>query len=38
MQALWQESIGQWQLTVEHEGRSFTEYTDLLISGQGVLK
>ncbi|KAK4941743.1 hypothetical protein LTR10_018347 [Elasticomyces elasticus] len=35
--ALWQEDRGQWAITVEAPDRTFVEYADFLISGQGVL-
>ncbi|RVX74236.1 hypothetical protein B0A52_02068 [Exophiala mesophila] len=37
-EAIWQEESSQWKLTVEKNGQeTFIEYTDILISGQGVL-
>ncbi|KAH8897970.1 FAD/NAD(P)-binding domain-containing protein [Thozetella sp. PMI_491] len=33
----WQEELGQWKVTVEHEGKRRDEYCHVLISGQGVL-
>ena len=36
-EARWMEDRGQWRLTVEHDGRSWEEYADVLLSGQGVL-
>ncbi|KAI1869803.1 uncharacterized protein JN550_005784 [Neoarthrinium moseri] len=35
--AHWQEDIGQWKVTVEHEGKQRDEFCHVLISGQGVL-
>ncbi|OBT87269.1 hypothetical protein VE02_02964 [Pseudogymnoascus sp. 03VT05] len=35
--AVWQEDLGKWKLTVEHEGKAREEFCDILISGQGVL-
>lgn len=35
--AHWQEELGQWKVTVEHEGKQRVEFCDILISGQGVL-
>jgi cation diffusion facilitator CzcD-associated flavoprotein CzcO len=35
--AAWQEAIGQWKVTVEHEGVQRDEFCQVLISGQGVL-
>jgi cation diffusion facilitator CzcD-associated flavoprotein CzcO len=37
-EAYWQEDVGQWKVTVEHEGIVRVEHADILISGQGVLK
>ncbi|RVX75122.1 hypothetical protein B0A52_01399 [Exophiala mesophila] len=37
VEAVWQEDLGQWKITVETEGRTFVDYADFLISGQGVL-
>jgi cation diffusion facilitator CzcD-associated flavoprotein CzcO len=36
--AVWEESRGQWHLTVEHDGQTRCEWADVLISGQGVLE
>ncbi|KAK5049533.1 hypothetical protein LTR84_004462 [Exophiala bonariae] len=35
--AQWQETAGEWKVTVENEGQTRDEYCDILISGQGVL-
>ncbi len=35
--AVWNEEIGQWRVTVEHEGQQGDEYCHVLISSQGVL-
>ena len=35
--ARWQEDLGQWKVTVEHEGQRRDEYCHVLISSQGVL-
>ncbi|KAF6800227.1 cyclohexanone 1,2-monooxygenase [Colletotrichum sojae] len=35
--AQWQEDIGQWKVTVEHQGQRRDEYCHVLISAQGVL-
>lgn len=35
--AWWQEELGQWKVTVEHEGNQRDEYCHVLISAQGVL-
>ncbi|KEF55111.1 uncharacterized protein A1O9_08764 [Exophiala aquamarina CBS 119918] len=35
--AAWEESKGQWKVTVKHNGQSRDEWADVLISGQGVL-
>ncbi|KAL9943609.1 hypothetical protein D7B24_004899 [Verticillium nonalfalfae] len=35
--AIWQEDLGQWQVTVEHEGVRRVEHCHVLISAQGVL-
>ncbi|KAK7420259.1 hypothetical protein QQX98_002914 [Neonectria punicea] len=35
--AWWQEDIGQWKVTVEHQGKQRDEYCNVLISAQGVL-
>jgi cation diffusion facilitator CzcD-associated flavoprotein CzcO len=35
--AYWQEELGQWKLTVEHEGQQRDEFCEVLISAQGVL-
>ncbi|KAK3113607.1 hypothetical protein LTR53_008935 [Teratosphaeriaceae sp. CCFEE 6253] len=36
-EARWLDDRGQWQVTVESQGRRFVEYADVLLSGQGVL-
>jgi cation diffusion facilitator CzcD-associated flavoprotein CzcO len=36
--AQWEESKGQWKVTVEHEGNARDEWADVLISGQGALE
>ncbi|KAH8169099.1 flavin-binding monooxygenase-like domain-containing protein [Sarocladium implicatum] len=33
----WRQDIGQWKVTVEHEGKQREEYCHVLISSQGVL-
>lgn len=38
VEAVWQDDVGQWKITVESAGQTFLEYADFLISGQGVLK
>jgi len=38
LEALWQEDIGQWKCTIQHGDHEWVEYTDILVSGQGVLK
>lgn len=38
LEALWQEDIGQWKCTIQHGDRQWVEHTDVLISGQGILK
>ena len=38
VEAVWQQDRGQWKLTVEADGRIFTHYAHILVSGQGVLK
>jgi cation diffusion facilitator CzcD-associated flavoprotein CzcO len=35
--AYWQPDLGQWRITVEHEGKQREEICDVLISAQGVL-
>lgn len=35
--ARWQEDLGQWKVTVQHEGKQRDEYCHVLISSQGVL-
>ncbi|KAL6246287.1 hypothetical protein RBB50_006523 [Rhinocladiella similis] len=35
--AEWQESSGQWKVTVESNGKQRDEFCEILISGQGVL-
>lgn len=35
--AWWQEHLGQWKVTVEHNGRRRDEFCHVLISAQGVL-
>ncbi|KAK5655050.1 hypothetical protein OQA88_5949 [Cercophora sp. LCS_1] len=35
--AHWDEALGQWKVTVEHEGKQRDEYCHVLISAQGVL-
>ncbi|KPM42343.1 hypothetical protein AK830_g4202 [Neonectria ditissima] len=35
--AWWQEELGQWKVTVEHQGHQRDEYCNVLISAQGVL-
>jgi hypothetical protein len=35
--AEWQEEIGQWKVTLEHEGNHRVEHCHVLISAQGVL-
>lgn len=35
--AWWQEELGQWKVTVEHQGNQRDEYCHVLISAQGVL-
>lgn len=37
-EAYWNENLGQWKVTVVNEGNQRTEYADILISGQGILK
>lgn len=37
-EAIWQDDLGQWKVTVENAERRFVEYADFLISAQGVLK
>jgi len=36
-EARWMDDRGQWRVTVENEGRTWEEYADVLLSGQGVL-
>lgn len=36
--AAWEESKGQWKVTVKHNGQSRDEWADVLISEQGVLE
>ncbi|KAK7439275.1 hypothetical protein CaCOL14_001674 [Colletotrichum acutatum] len=35
--AVWQEELGQWKVTVEHQGEQRDEFCHVLISAQGVL-
>ncbi|KAK1703884.1 phenylacetone monooxygenase [Colletotrichum lupini] len=35
--ATWQEELGQWKVTVEHQGEQRDEFCHVLISAQGVL-
>ncbi|KAM5344099.1 hypothetical protein ACJ41O_012636 [Fusarium nematophilum] len=35
--AQWQDELGQWKVTVEHEGSQRDQYCHVLISAQGVL-
>ncbi|KAG8631779.1 hypothetical protein KVT40_000919 [Elsinoe batatas] len=35
--AHWQQSLGQWKVTVEHQGKQRDEFCNVLISAQGVL-
>ena len=37
LEAIWQEDTAQWKITVENSRRTFFEYADILVSGQGVL-
>lgn len=37
-EAIWQEDLGQWKIVVQKGDDRWTEYSDILISGQGVLK
>lgn len=37
-EAQWQSDIGQYKLLLVHNGNEEVEYTDILISGQGILK
>ena len=37
-EAIWQEDRGQWKITVQGLDSVFTEYADILVNGQGVLK
>ena len=37
LQAIWQEDLGKWEITVQSPERSWTEHADVLISGQAVL-
>lgn len=37
-EAVWQEELGQWKVTVDNGGRAFFEYADFLVSAQGVLR
>lgn len=37
METMWQEDLGKWKVTVENSDRTFVEYADILVSGQGVL-
>ena len=38
LETAWQEDLGQWKVTGLHEGRTFVEYADFLVAGQGVLR
>ncbi len=38
LEAIWQEETGQWKCTIQNGERQWVEYTDILISGQGILK
>ncbi|KAF4555237.1 Flavin-binding monooxygenase-like protein 6 [Elsinoe fawcettii] len=35
--AHWQQHLGQWKVTVEHNGKQWDEFCNVLISAQGVL-
>ncbi|KIV82362.1 hypothetical protein PV11_04481 [Exophiala sideris] len=35
--AYWQEDLGQWKLTVEHDGQHRDEYADIIVAAQGFL-
>lgn len=36
-EARWMNDRGQWRISVASEGRTWEEYADVLLSGQGVL-
>ena len=38
LRAAWEESRGQWKVTVQHLGQTRDEWADVLISAQGVLE
>ncbi|KAK4942614.1 hypothetical protein LTR10_017743 [Elasticomyces elasticus] len=35
--AYWQDDLGQWKVTVEHEGQHRDEYADIIVAAQGFL-
>ncbi|KAK5046777.1 hypothetical protein LTR84_007130 [Exophiala bonariae] len=37
IEAVWQEQLGKWKITIENENQTIVEFADILISGQGVL-
>ncbi|KAK5079114.1 hypothetical protein LTR64_002465 [Lithohypha guttulata] len=37
LSAVWQEDRGQWEVTVEHNGETFTDFCDILLNGSGLL-
>lgn len=36
--AYWQHDRGQWKVLIEHNGETFEDFADILISAQGFLK
>lgn len=37
LSAIWHEDRGQWEVEVEHDGKTLTDWCDILVNGSGLL-
>jgi len=35
--AVWHEDRGQWEVKVEHDGQTTTDWCDVLVNGSGLI-